>query len=46
MIHIDCPFCHGPLTVDESTDQVDCETCVVSLELASDPQSTELAIAA
>lgn len=33
----DCPFCDGPLTVDESLTEVACDACGVTAQVASDP---------
>ena len=33
----DCPFCDGPLTVDESVTEVACEACSVTAQVAPDP---------
>jgi hypothetical protein len=33
----DCPFCDGPLTVDESLTEVACDACCVTALIAPDP---------
>jgi hypothetical protein len=37
MITIDCPFCDGPLAMDEALVTVACDGCGVSIEIAPDP---------
>lgn len=46
MITIDCPLCAGDATTDESLVVVACEACGVVLEVAADPHTPTLDLAA
>ncbi len=49
MLFVDCPFCLSPLPIDPETGALDCERCLVHLELAPDaptPRTAALSSAA
>jgi primosomal protein N' len=46
MVHIECPWCDGQLTLDEERDALDCATCSIDMEFAPDPAPTQSALAA
>jgi hypothetical protein len=37
----DCPFCDGPLTIDEALVEVHCDACSVTAAIAPDPERPE-----
>jgi primosomal protein N' len=37
MTTIDCPFCSGPLTIDDAFVTAMCDACGVTSEIAADP---------
>jgi hypothetical protein len=38
MLTVDCPWCEGPMALEESTlASASCEACAVRVELAPDP---------
>ena len=46
MVTIDCPFCDGPLPVEDA-EPLRCDACSVELAFAADPAPpTEVALAA
>ncbi len=45
MIHVDCPWCDGTMTVAEDRSQAECDPCGVLVEIAPDA-AFELAAAA
>lgn len=46
MLFVDCPFCLAPLPLDAATGTMECQDCLVTLELAGDPEPLVLAPAA
>ncbi len=45
MIHVDCPWCDGPMTVAADRSEVECDPCGVLVEIGADA-AVELAAAA
>jgi len=45
---IDCPWCSGPMTAasDGAGDSLACPTCSIVVELAADPSTASVALAA
>jgi hypothetical protein len=46
MLFADCPFCLAPLPLDAATGTMECPDCLITLELAEDPEPLVLAPAA
>jgi primosomal protein N' len=45
MINVTCPWCDGPMAIDDDRPVLDCNECGVVVEFAADPL-VELAAAA
>ena len=49
MLHIECPWCAGPATIDAdatSGDQFSCPDCMIRVEVASTPVADVIDLAA
>ena len=46
MVHIDCPWCDGQLTLDDEQDSLECAACSIDMEFAPDPAPTRVVFAA
>jgi endogenous inhibitor of DNA gyrase (YacG/DUF329 family) len=45
MMNVECPWCAGPATIADG-DEFDCPDCAVRVELAPDPITETIAVAA
>jgi hypothetical protein len=46
MPHLDCPWCTGELTPDETWTTASCDDCRITIDVAPDPQPSVLDAAA
>jgi len=47
MIIVECPWCAGPATVEVADrDTIECRTCAITVEIAPDPTTEPVALAA
>lgn len=46
MLNVECPWCAGPLALDEERSEAECAACAIRVEIAPEPLPEPVALAA